>query len=465
MRIELPPRPSPEQLIILQRPLRPVEIIKGAAGSGKTLTALYKLVFATGYMATYKSCINILILSYNRTLKGYIEAMLQNSRFPILPRSTQIHLTVGTFARWAMNACNISRLNICSALEFINMNYAQLPLSSDYSPDFIAEEMSYILKRFPHNNLNSYIDARRHGRGANPAVDSNARAILVNEYISRYTEWKNIHSRQDWEDVAWHANTVSHLSYDIIVVDEGQDFTANQYRAIVNSLAEDSSLICVIDTAQKIYLNGFTWMECGIDARRHTPVTLSANFRNTQEIASLAAEILSNVTIDEDGVLPVRHYTMRTGGLPVLLRGNFSHQMDYIIDRIRCHLAAGESCAVLLRSSNWDSEVKRRIRLAGFEFASITCEDSWPEENINLVISTMHSAKGLEFDHVFMPGINEQLFPQYSDSAQEHEHRDRRLLAMAIGRARHTVTLGEKPGEESHYFNAIDIGTLQRISV
>lgn len=52
MYIDIPSAPSSEQLQLLQAPPRPVEIIKGAAGSGKTFTAICKLIFTASYMAS-----------------------------------------------------------------------------------------------------------------------------------------------------------------------------------------------------------------------------------------------------------------------------------------------------------------------------------------------------------------------------------------------------------------------------
>ena len=51
MRLKFPKQWSSEQLTILRSAPRPIEIIKGAAGSGKTLTALLKMAFAINYFA------------------------------------------------------------------------------------------------------------------------------------------------------------------------------------------------------------------------------------------------------------------------------------------------------------------------------------------------------------------------------------------------------------------------------
>lgn len=77
------------------------------------------------------------------------------------------------------------------------------------------------------------------------------------------------------------------------------------------------------------------------------------------------------------------------------------------------------------------------------EVSLLTDQDTTDDDNTaKLTLMTVHAAKGLEFDHVFITGLEENLFPglQSLDSPEELEE-ERRLLYVAITRAKKTVML------------------------
>ena len=83
--------------------------------------------------------------------------------------------------------------------------------------------------------------------------------------------------------------------------------------------------------------------------------------------------------------------------------------------------------------------------LTGFleEVSLLTDIDNYNSENDSVVLMTLHSAKGLEFPYVFMPGMEEGIFPNHqiameSDSELEEE---RRLAYVGITRAEKKLTI------------------------
>jgi DNA helicase II / ATP-dependent DNA helicase PcrA len=64
------------------------------------------------------------------------------------------------------------------------------------------------------------------------------------------------------------------------------------------------------------------------------------------------------------------------------------------------------------------------------------------DENALITLMTLHSAKGLEFDHVFLTGMEEGIFPHSrSQNDLEELEEERRLCYVGMTRAKETLTL------------------------
>ena len=87
-----------------------------------------------------------------------------------------------------------------------------------------------------------------------------------------------------------------------------------------------------------------------------------------------------------------------------------------------------------------------KATLSGFleEVALVADIDSLEEDQDYVVLMTLHSAKGLEFPHVYLAGMEDGLFPSYmtitGDDPEELEE-ERRLCYVGITRAEQKLTL------------------------
>ena len=76
------------------------------------------------------------------------------------------------------------------------------------------------------------------------------------------------------------------------------------------------------------------------------------------------------------------------------------------------------------------------------EIALMTDQDKEGEECDSITLMTVHSAKGLEFPHVFIVGMEEDLFPSMMSNVGKELEEERRLFYVALTRAEKTCHIG-----------------------
>lgn len=457
--------PTAEQRALVSQNRLGVEVICGAAGSGKTTTALLRLkslchMFSARLERQEENRpVRILVLTFNRTLAGYISALANQQ----LDSSFNIDLEIETFSRWAVKKLNYQLGDIKTAGNVL-FNLAHQVKS--LSPEYVVKECDYLLGRFEPEKLLDYLDVERTGRGAMPRVQKNTRQEILDNVVTPYHSWLDANQVTDWNQLGISmARDISSIGYDIVIVDESQDFSANQLRAIRHHLAEDHTITFVIDTVQRIYARGFTWSEAGFDVRAERITHLRNNHRNTKEIAAFASGILRGVGVDGDGALPNLHAASESGPLPLILRGRYQKQVDWSINFIKKHVKLSDESVAFLKplGGQWFETIRASLNANNISFANITKEREWPEGPENVATCSFHSAKGLEFDYVFILGFNQE------NTACEEEDKDdqilvlRRLLAVAVARARKAVVIGYKDGEASRLVQFFAEGTFDEV--
>ena len=103
-----------------------------------------------------------------------------------------------------------------------------------------------------------------------------------------------------------------------------------------------------------------------------------------------------------------------------------------------------ENIEELKTMANRYEEETEEPSLSGFleEVALYTDLDSYDETDDKVTLMTLHAAKGLEFPVVFLPGMEEGLFPSYrSLGDQDQLEEERRLAYVGITRAKESLTL------------------------
>ncbi len=73
--------------------------------------------------------------------------------------------------------------------------------------------------------------------------------------------------------------------------------------------------------------------------------------------------------------------------------------------------------------------------------ALVSDVDAWKERPDRIVLMTLHSAKGLEFDRVIIAGVEDGLLPHSFSGEPRDEEEERRLLYVGLTRARKSAVL------------------------
>lgn len=223
-----------------------------------------------------------------------------------------------------------------------------------------------------------------------------------------------------------------------LFVDEFQDINDTQFK-FINLMYKKGVKICVVgDDYQNIYNFRGSNITYILNFKRYFDnslvFTLTDNFRSTKEIVSVCNDIIkpnkNKIEKDMKG--------HKTGNKPIIaFLPKKEHQYLFILKTIKQLKLPLENVAVLSRNN--------AFLLAAQDFFNemdipntllYTIDDFQQKIKPNhLVISTFHKSKGLEWDTVFIVGLDDKYFP--CDIQQIEE--ERRLFFVSATRAKNNL--------------------------
>lgn len=463
---------TPEQVRVANLAVVGERLIKGAAGSGKTTVAIYRMISAAKVMLEDKKRIDdqskILcrLVTFNRTLKSYVQALVDVE----LKRSgydSNIDIQVTTFDKWAMQTINPDNLFYLTEDWRAKAQICLLARKHSlegFDNSFIVAEITYVLGLLPHDRLDDYLDIERTGRGNSPKVPRVAREKLL-KVVSEYISWKKALKVIDGDDLSVRMQAVSTLDLcDVIVVDESQDLTANRMRAIRSFLKPLGSLTLVFDSAQRIYRHGYTWKDVGVNViGGDRSVTLSRNYRNSEEIATYLNSILLKADLGPDGTIPDPAVCKPIGMKPTLLLRDYTAQCNWALDFMKANVDLSKETVAFLHPKGWFRSLRPELSQRGIDFVELTGINEWPDGKEQVALLTMSSSKGLEFDHVFILGLDSDITSCQSDADDDTRNILIRLYAVACSRAKKSLTIGAAPEKPSFLVGLAEESTYQLI--
>lgn len=485
--------PSEEQKSIIQQDVDQL-LIHGSAGSGKSITLMYKLLKV---MKQEKERKRILYVTFGKTLVQDSYKRLQTSEeFQQLEESCLHDFQLHTFHWMAyklldeikvpsvkkidtsllqikkMQSTMVQRMTAIRRSWMESSEYARLPLdqrlTEKHTAAFLAEEITWIKA----NGLiqeEDYLQVERTGRSQNPRLLRQQRKSVFRLYqIYQERLATDYHLDMDLEDYAlyllkYQDHIPDSLKYDYVFVDEVQDLQPMQILALVKLTKK--GIVLTGDPKQRIYKSSpHTYSSLGLQVTGRKSRVLKENFRSTRQIMSLAGKLtFEDVENDRDNLVYVRE-----GNKPVIsYHAGKRNMVEYLIKHITKIYQQNPKATVAVIHRLDDVLHQGQpidiVQLLKRSFSTLTTEEyyqfRYDSDKKPIFFTDVYSVKGLEFDHVFVIQFDRDHYPLQSRIKQlesctenvesETFERDlnrlrsdeKKLLYVAMTRAKHTLEL------------------------
>jgi DNA helicase-2/ATP-dependent DNA helicase PcrA len=248
-------------------------------------------------------------------------------------------------------------------------------------------------------------------------------------YFSKYQQFLQKNQVIDYDDVlikAIHEKGFNQR-YSHILIDEFQDTNLIQLQLLKQLIQTDTHVFAVGDPDQSIYrFRGAIPNVVDVFIKRlHAKTyTLDINYRSDQNIILKANQVINkNKERYKKVLIP---YSQQKGSISIKHYENIFHEALSTISIIEKH--ALKSVLITARTHERLFDIKRLIFEKDYYFSSD-----------HVMILTIHQAKGLEFDHVFIIGMEEGVLPLGKYLSKEAIEEERRLFFVAVTRARHNL--------------------------
>ncbi len=286
------------------------------------------------------------------------------------------------------------------------------------------EEASYIIREIqllegPSRNYDDFAILYRTNAQSRLFEDALRRAMMPYQILSGFSFYERKETKDMISYMRLVANPKDEMAF-MRVINEPKrgigEKTVEKLRAIANVRGE--SLFEVISDDEVI---------------EGLPAKARASVKQMSEVISLCAEEQANMTVSDiyDNLL------VRTGYMKALeeqhtqeAEGRIENLLDFksfIFDFESEKKASGEEATL--------QEFLEKVATDGDA-------DKYESESGKVTLMTLHSAKGLEFPVVFMPGMEDGLFPGHrSIDSEEKMEEERRLCYVGMTRAKERLFL------------------------
>jgi hypothetical protein len=416
--------------------------VLGGAGTGKTVLAMHRAKWLAENRATPEK--KVLFTTFTRNLAADIEENLKTLCSPSIMQKIEVKnldaWVHGFLRRHKYDHRIIYNRKSGEALEAWQRAMTLQDASLALPPEFYEEELERVILAQGVASRDDYRQARRTGRGV---VLTRGKRDAIWPVFEEYRAQLASRKLKEVDDA--YRDAVALLKdkpqdYSSVVVDETQDFgpqALKLLRAIVPEGPND--LLFVGDGHQRIYSrNRASMSSSGINIRGRSR-KLYLNYRTTEEIRHLAVATLEGCEVDDldEGSDEVKRYkSLSHGPKPKSLA--FKHleeALAALLEVVKVGLEESRSVCVIVPTKQDANAVHGAMTTGKLSSTILTADERDNPESKTVRISTMHRAKGLEFDEVVL------LIPQDLRALKSSADEFKRLQYVAMTRAKKVATV------------------------
>lgn len=460
-------------------------LIKGAAGTGKTLVGLYhisELIRSRRALTLFDGPSPPIfgVITYTNTLvdvnRELICAITPPSEHESI-KCTTLDLIARRIAEQAIgtkpNPYGVRDIsNLIKDRILPKSESAIKELIERLGTTYIAEEIEHVIIGNGLISESDYQSATRRGRKRPLREKERSDIWKVFLKIKDHCAELKAHT---WEQLRVIARNYlrTHPAYprfSALFVDEAQDFSKVAKQLCLELVKDSRWLVLAADTAQSIYTTPTSWNQ--VDARlnfqRRRPIALITGYRSTREIVAAIAPLRVDPGDEEDrsnDASPVY-----SGPKPRWLTAPLADHVKVLLNEIirltneqKTAVHVGQ-IAIIARTKLSADYYTAQLIEAGIR-AKIVDKNRRLETNGQHVhVVTAHSSKGLSFPIVIVPGVSDHNYPDCHQMAkakddqqrEQIEEIERRLLYVTLSRASHNLIMIADDNNPSRFLRALN---------
>ena len=437
----------------------PVRVL-GGAGTGKTVVAMHKARWLAAQLISSGAPGRVLFTTFTRNLATDIRSNLTKICTPEeLQRIEVQHLDGWVLQFLKGQGLPVRVFDDNGRKACWDMALAMEDTSLGLDRRFYEEEWKDVVLANGCSSLPEYIAARRVGRGTRLTRQNRAQIWPVFDALRTEFRQRGLWEPEDAKQAATELISKANAAprYTAIVVDEAQDFDVASFKLLRALVGEPhaNDLFIVGDPHQRIYGKPVVLSRCGIEVRGRSR-KLRINYRTTEETRAWATAVLHGLDFDDldGGSDQTSDYRSLLHGDEPLIKGfdDPAEEEQFLAETLRqLEQEQGElaSTCITARTNSGVEKLANALQNAGFNTRIINKDESDDPSDPALRLATMHRVKGLEFDQVFIPGLDASQMPlryeldQRPDqtSRELFEQQERSLLHVAATRAKKRVVI------------------------